>query len=101
MHGYSGHGEGKNDPSKENVRSVGPIPRGMWRVTGKPYNSKRVGPYALVLEPVGHDAHGRTAFRVHGDSVKAPGTASNGCIVVPRWARERIYKSGDRDLLVE
>jgi len=26
--GYSGHGEGKNNPDMQHVKSIGPIPRG-------------------------------------------------------------------------
>jgi len=97
--GYSGHGEAKNKPEAEQQVGEGPIPRGAWRI-GAPYDSKNVGPYALPLEPVGHDAHGRSAFRIHGDSKSAPGTASHGCIILPRAIRERIWKSGDHDLQV-
>lgn len=104
--GYSGKGRGKNNPALESVVGVGPIPVGHWKI-GPPYNSERVGPYALKLDAV--DAKpaddidqrtGRGAFRIHGDSVRAPGSASNGCIILPRVIRELIWKSGDRDLIV-
>lgn len=99
--GYSGHGktlaEGRNNPAMEDEVAKGPIPRGMWRI-GKPYNSQRVGPFALPLEPINHDAHGRTAFRIHGDN-KA-NNASHGCIILPRLVREAIWNSGDRLLEV-
>jgi len=97
--GYSGNGRGKNNPSMQGAVGVGPIPAGRWTISGK-YDSARVGPYALILDPVGHGALGRSAFRIHGDSIKAPGTASHGCIILPRAIRERIWKSGDRDLVV-
>ncbi len=104
--GYSGKGRGKNNPALQGVRGIGPIPAGLWRI-GAPYNSKNVGPYALPLDAVdakpGDDKHegtGRGAFRVHGDSIKAPGTASQGCIILPRAIRELMWKSGDRDLTV-
>ena len=97
--GYSGHGAHKNKPDDEALVAEGPIPRGKWRMT-ELYDSDRVGPYAIKLVPVGHDAHGRSAFRLHGDSVKAPGTASNGCIITRRTVREAIWTSGDRDLEV-
>lgn len=92
--GYSGHGEGKNNPELEAVRAVGPIPRGRWRVAGWK-DSPNTGPLSILLEPVGHDAHGRTLFRIHGDSVSAPGTASHGCIILTRSARRRIVASKD------
>lgn len=98
-HGYSGHGRGKNNPSMQAAVGIGPIPAGRWKITER-YNSQNVGPYALKLEPVGHGALGRSAFRIHGDSVRAPGTASHGCIILPRVIREKIWTSGDRDLEV-
>lgn len=98
--GYSGAGPGKNNPAMQHVRSVGPIPAGDWSIGQTPYDSDKVGPYAIRLEPVGHNACGRTAFRIHGDSVRQPGTASNGCIILPRAVRERIIASGDRHLQV-
>lgn len=104
--GYAGKGRGKNNPTLQGVVGVGPIPRGKWRI-GAPYNSKSVGPYALPLEAIDskigddkHDETGRGAFRIHGDSIRAPGTASRGCIVLPRAVREAIWRSGDRELTV-
>jgi len=37
---------------------------------------------------------GRRGFLIHGDSKLHPGTASKGCIILPRWARELIVKDG-------
>lgn len=91
--GYSGHGEGLNNPAKESVQAVGPIPRGDWEI-GAPYDSKNVGPFALPLTPKGHDALGRSAFRIHGDNRKGDRSASHGCIIVPRDIRNRIRASG-------
>lgn len=97
--GYSGKGVHKNKPASEALRGEGPIPAGQWLMT-RVYDSRKVGPYAIALKPVGHDAHGRSAFLIHGDSISRPGTASNGCIIMPRKARERVWTSGDRDLRV-
>ena len=97
--GYSGKGAAKNDPDMERVRATGPIPRGRWRI-GAPRDSRRVGPFAMDLHPLGHDAHGRSAFMIHGDSVRNPGSASSGCIILSRAVRERIWNSGDRILEV-
>lgn len=98
--GYSGNGEGKNDPLLQELRDTGPIPRGKWIIT-EVYDSERVGPFALKLEPApGTKTFGRSAFRIHGDSIAHPGEASDGCIVVPRTARKRVWDSGDRELLV-
>ncbi len=104
--GYSGKARGKNNPALQGVPGIGPIPQGRWRF-GAPYNSTNVGPYVLPIHAVdaapGDDIHqptGRSAFRCHGDSITAPGTASRGCIIVPRTIREIIWRSGDRVLEV-
>jgi hypothetical protein len=97
--GYSGLGRGKNNPDLQSAAGVGPIPAGRWKITER-YDSANVGPYALKLEPVGHQALGRSAFRIHGDSIANPGTASHGCIILPRAVRELVWKSGDRELEV-
>lgn len=97
--GYSGKGVGKNSVSMEHLRSIGPIPRGKYRIDF-PRDSVNTGPYVLPLSPVGHSAHGRTNFQIHGDSIKSPGTASSGCIIMPRAIREKIWNSPDREINV-
>lgn len=98
--GYSGRDEAKNQPDLQDVKSRGPIPRGKWRITER-FDSSRRGPACLRLEPDREtDTHGRSAFLVHGDSIKSPGTASEGCIILPRAVRLRIWDSGDHDLEV-
>jgi hypothetical protein len=103
--GYSGKGRGKNNPAVQGERGVGPIPRGRWRIVER-YDSAAVGPATLRLHAADatpddtHDATGRGAFRIHGDSIRAPGSASSGCIILPRAIRDLIWRSGDRDLLV-
>jgi Protein of unknown function (DUF2778) len=93
--GYSGNGRGKNNPSMQAARGVGPLPRGKWKIVGPPYDSKNVG----LLDDT-EATTGRGAFRIHGDSVANPGTASHGCIILPRTIRAQIWNSGDRDLEV-
>lgn len=98
--GYSGAPEAKNNPSKENIRNIGPIPRGLWEI-GVPYDSKNVGPFAIPLFPINHDAFGRTSFLIHGD--RAPpysGTASQGCIILSRKIREKVHQLQDKHLKV-
>lgn len=98
--GYSGHDEGKNQPDLDSVRNVGPIPRGRWLITEK-FDHPHKGPWCLRLQPVpGTDTHGRSGFLVHGDSISAPGTASEGCIIVSRGVRQRIWESDDHELEV-
>lgn len=110
VRGYSGlddgdgvlePGEGRNAPEREDQRGVGPVPRGWWQIAGPPYTHPELGGYVLRLVPAPDtDTHGRDAFRIHGDARKRPGTASHGCIILPRWAREAIWESGDRELEV-
>lgn len=93
--GYSGRGEGRNNPALQHVRATGPIPAGRYRI-GAPRTSARTGPFVLDLTPSGHDALGRTAFQIHGDNAR--GDASSGCIVLPRAVRETIAASGLREI---
>ena len=99
--GYSGADAGKNNPAMESVPNVGPIPRGDWTIAGPPVDSKDHGPYVLKLNPESStDTHGRSGFLMHGDSKEHPGSASHGCIILTRAAREKVWQSGDRDLEV-
>lgn len=90
--GYSGYPPHRNAPAAEAVHNEGPIPRGTWAINLTPTNEK--GPLTLRLTPIGHNAHGRSGFLIHGDSTAHPGAGSTGCIVVPRTAREAIIHSG-------
>lgn len=99
--GYSGAGDGKNNPAMEKVHNVGPIPHGDWTIVGPPVNSAEHGPYVLSLKPSPKTAtYGREGFLLHGDSRESPGCASQGCIIMPRAAREQVWKSNDRELHV-
>jgi len=88
--GYSGAGEGKNSPLAQHVPNVGPIPAGAYNI-GSLSDSAAHGPVAIHLLPVaGTEMFGRSAFLIHGDSVSAPGTASQGCIIMSRPVRDSI-----------
>lgn len=100
--GYAGNGQWKNNPEAEGIRDHGPIPRGRWRIVSmsEPGDKTHGGAY-LRLEPAfGTKTYDRSGFLVHGDSVSEPGTASQGCIILPRLIRWAIWGSGDRDLEV-
>ena len=98
--GYSGHEWGKNNPAACDVPGIGPIPPGKWGLVAV-RDSANTGPYTIILEPrPDTDTKGRSAFRIHGDNIKHPGTASHGCIILPRSVRERIWKSDERILTV-
>lgn len=98
--GYSGHPPHVNDPSAEALKNVGPCPQGSYTI-GAPYLSTILGPYVLPLEPdASNEMFGRLGFRIHGDSIKKPGSASDGCLIFARAVRETIWKSGDNRLHV-
>ena len=96
--GYSGAvPDGKNNPAKECVRDVGPIPRGYYDI-----GSAKVGPTPVTL-PLTADKPNycnpaRSGFLIHGDN--STGTASQGCIIISRGMRETIADSSDKRLLV-
>ena len=99
--GWSGRGEGLNNPLQEHVHGVGPIPRGNWRMTELILADPHTGLFTIVLTPCeGTQVFGRDGFRIHGANEGNPKESSHGCIVLPRWWRERIWFSGDRDLEV-
>ena len=99
--GYSGAGDGKNNPALENVHNVGPIPQGHWTIVGPPVNTTEHGPYVLSLKPAPETpTFGRDGFLLHGDSKESPGCASQGCIIMPRAVREQVWKSHDPELKV-
>jgi Protein of unknown function (DUF2778) len=96
--GYSGHGQGKNNPLMEQIKDMGPIPRGTYRIDGA-YNHIKLGPMTMNLDPLpGTETFGRGSFRIHGDDIEHPGCGSDGCIVQSRLTRETIAESDDRIL---
>jgi Protein of unknown function (DUF2778) len=102
--GYSGADPWKNRPAGDHLAFLGPIPVGHWTIHAPQYVDKPGphGPYVLPLTPdINTDTHGRDSFLIHGDSIDAPGTASQGCIILDHATRERMYGSRDWRLLVE
>jgi len=96
--GYSGAGNGRNNPTEENIQEVGPIPEGFYDML-EPIDSGKLGPYAIPLIPdAENNMLGRSNFYIHGDN--ATHTASEGCIILARFARERLWQSGDHRLQV-
>lgn len=99
--GYSGAPGFKNDPNQQGVKDKGPIPRGRYTIQ-EPRVSTRHGRYALPLVPDPlNNMFGRDLFWIHGERMEGPsGCASEGCIILPLFARERLWESGDHDLQV-
>lgn len=100
--GYSGAGPGKNNHEVQAQHEVGPIPVGIYTI-GAPtaLDGGPHGPYVIPLTPdAGNEMFERSAFLMHGDSIKKPGTASKGCIIQARKVRVQVWESGDHRLEV-
>lgn len=96
--GYSGHADGMDNPSLQDVKSVGPIPRGLWTI-GPKYDTHDHGPVVMRLTPdKTTNVFGRDGFLIHGNSAK--GDASRGCIILSRRIREQIAGGVDKRLEV-
>lgn len=98
--GYSGKGASKNNPAAQSLHNEGPIPVGLYTV-GIPVNTIMHGPYVLPLTPDTKNLMwGRFGFLMHSDSIQNPGSASEGCIILPHSVRQTIWESLDRTLEV-
>ncbi len=109
--GYSGKGDGLNNPSMENVPGskaspvAGPLPEGKYTIGKQQDNvtgsgTKLAGSERLTPQG-GSDMHGRGGFLIHGDNARQNNSASEGCIVTSRATRDAIGASGDRTLDVD
>ena len=98
--GYAGgncgkNPEGKNNPLMQDVKSIGPLPKGEYGL-GEVVLTSHLGPYAIPLIPSPENQmFGRGGFFIHGDTTPS-GNASEGCIIMPKIIRLRIYGSDDR-----
>ena len=98
--GYSGFGDGENNPAMQDVHDIGPIPQGTWLI-GDAVDTTTHGPIVMPLTPVADtETFGRGGFLIHGDSIEHPGLASHGCVVLSHTIREEISASDDRVLEV-
>jgi hypothetical protein len=97
--GYSGTGQGRNNPDIQDVPYVGPIPRGLW-YWGTPFNQPGgMGQNVIPLIPAPENTCRDTprncySFYAHGNDEEDD--ASRGCIVLPANRTqippgERIY----------
>ncbi|MCA1923163.1 tlde1 domain-containing protein [Buttiauxella noackiae] len=90
--GYSGSLTNKNNPDRQQVKGMGPLPRGTYRIAG---HSTSKGPVTIILEQTSGDSFGRSAFRIHGERVNKPaGFASEGCIIMSQATRRRVLREG-------
>lgn len=103
--GYAGgdhgvHPEGRNNPAYQYTKDIGPLPIGMYTF-GEPVEGTHLGPLAIPLIPdPSNDMRGRDDFYIHGDHIGAPGTASDGCIILSHTTRTLLSESDDKQLLV-
>lgn len=103
--GYAGGNEGKNpegvnNAKLQNVKSVGPLPCGLY-IMQEPLPQSQLGPYAIPLKPAdSNEMYGRGGFYCHGDTSELNHSASEGCMIFPRAVREEMWNSGDRQVLV-
>jgi hypothetical protein len=99
--GYSGHGEGVDNPADEQIPDVGPIPEGQYTIGTFFDDPGGKGPVVCHLYPMpGTDTLGRSGMMIHGDNSEHNQTASHGCIILARPLREAIRDSGDTLLQV-
>lgn len=87
--GYSGRGDGLNNPAMQNVPLTGPLPVGFYTI-GAAETHPLLGPVVMALTPDETDVmFGRSEFFIHGDNQAENHTGSEGCIVLPlnsrRW----------------
>lgn len=99
---YAGAPGYKDDTKYECVQNKGPLPRGKYRIVGKPFRHHKAGRFTLRLEPyASNNMCGRGGFLIHGDSTEHIGEASNGCIVANPGDRMAIWDSMDKELIVK
>lgn len=90
--GYSGALTNKNNPDREQVRGMGPIPRGTWKIGS---NGTSKGPLTITLKHISGNAYARDmhTFRMHGDKrAGIVGFASEGCIIMSYSTRLLVSK---------
>lgn len=101
-HGWSGNHDGKNNPDKQEIPCLGPLPRGTYAIQPWEAHHDHLGPMVAFLKPdPANEMFGRGDFFIHGpanDPTKY-GQESKGCIVVPREGRQAV-KDLDPDTMV-
>jgi hypothetical protein len=98
--GYSGIDDGLDNPSKQDVANVGPIPVGTYDI-GPGFQHPSCGPLSMRLTPQPDTkTFGRAGFLIHGDNTAMDHTASHGCIILARSIRQAINESDDKTLVV-
>jgi hypothetical protein len=102
--GYAGgncgkNPEGVNNPAMQAIKSVGPLPAGIYTME-EVLEQSHLGPFAIRLVPDAANVMcGRSGFFIHGDTTPS-GNASEGCIIMPRAVREAMWASADHRIAV-
>lgn len=102
--GYAGgncgkNPEGRNNPAMQNVKSIGPLPQGIYTFD-EPILQSHLGPFAIPLIPdPANKMFGRSDFFCHGDTTPS-GNASEGCIIMPRAIRNAMWDSPEHQIEV-
>ncbi len=98
--GYSGNGEGLDNPDLQDVPDEGPIPEGTYTI-GPASTHPGKGPIVMALDPDPSNLmFRRSGFLIHGDNADLNHTASEGCIILSRSIRNQIAACKDRILIV-
>ena len=98
MQGYSGYGDGLNNPDMQDVENVGPIPRGEWDISDS-YGKMRINLKALNVQGISN--RDLKSFEIHGDNPSLNYTASQGCIIINGIHNRRLFRQGDRLIVTE
>jgi len=100
--GYSGNGDGKNNPAWEAIKLHGPLPTGLYTAVKMIEHDPHLGWYAIHLKPDASTrikiiSYGRDpdSFYWHGDDIDHPGEASDGCLVSMRSMRLDFWGQED------
>lgn len=97
--GYAGRAEHRDQPGSVDRVGLGPLPPGVYRI-GEPRHHPRLGPLSIPLTAIpGSVTHGRSGFYIHGDNARGDRSASSGCIVVGRAAREAVVRAMRRGIV--
>lgn len=97
--GYSGMLTNNNNPDREQVRGMGPIRRGTWKI-GNTGTSKGPLTITLIHESGASYSRDMRTFRMHGDKRHGiAGFASEGCIIM--LPSTRLLVSKDHGAILE
>ena len=96
--GYAGRRNGRNNHLAQELKGVGPLPVGFYRVAVRHHGRFRAP--AFALEPfTTNTMFGRSGFWIHGDN--ATNDASSGCIILERRHRDAVLALGVSQLEVQ